>query len=204
MEPENENKKTSQSPIEIYPEKKETRSEKLGKGFWELARFIAISAIIIIPIRYYIAQPFVVSGASMEPSFRDGEYLIVDEISYRFDKPQRGDVIIFRSPIEKGRYLIKRIIGLPYETLEIFDNKIVIINSDNPEGFSLGEDYVKNKVLEEEKTIILGEKEYYVLGDNRPVSADSRIWGPLSKENIVGKPLFRLFPLTKLSVWPGK
>ena len=93
---------------------------------WETIKVVVVSLAIILPIRYYLVQPFFVKGASMEANFEDGDYLLVDEISYRFSEPARGDVIIFRYPEDRSQFFIKRIIGLPGETVEIKSNKVTI------------------------------------------------------------------------------
>jgi len=138
----------------------------------------------------------------MTPTFHGGEYLIVDEITYRFSKPERGDVVIFRFPQDTSKFFIKRIIGLPGETVEIRRGEIYITNASNPEGLKLEEEYVENKSTETLKKE-LGGKEYFVMGDNRPMSSDSRIWGSLPENLISGRALARLLPLTKLGLFPG-
>lgn len=137
----------------------------------EIIRFALIAALIVIPFRLFIAQPFLVSGDSMVPSFNDGDYLIVDEISYRFRAPERGDIVVFRSPVEPQKHLIKRVVGVPGDTIN---------------------------------ELTLGADEYFVAGDNRAASFDSRYWGALPKQNITGRALVRLWPLKNMSWLPGK
>src|SRR3989344_8155579 len=104
--------------------------EKSNKqSFWELARFALMAIAIVVPIRIFIAQPFFVSGSSMVPTFQDGQYLIIDEISYRFREPVRDEVIVFKYPKDTTKFFIKRIIGLPNETLTIHGNKVMIKNA---------------------------------------------------------------------------
>ena len=138
----------------------------------------------------------------MDPTFHDGEYLIVDELSYRFTEPERGDVIIFRYPENPSKFFIKRIIGLPGETVSIDRGSITINNPEHPQGFVLDESYLSVETKGVEFTTLSGT-EYFVLGDNRPASSDSRIWGPLEEDLIVGKALLRLFPVTRASILPG-
>ncbi|MBI2096429.1 MAG: signal peptidase I [Candidatus Taylorbacteria bacterium] len=176
-------------------------SDKSGSVF-ELVRFALIAIAIVVPIRLFVAQPFIVSGASMVPTFSHGEYLIVDEFSYRFEKPERGDVIIFSYPRDPSKYFIKRIIGLPGETLEIKGKNIIIKNKIHPKGFSLEEPYVESQTFGE-RIYFLNEDEYFVLGDNRPASSDSRSWGPLPEKYIKGKPFLRLLPIQRITVFPG-
>ncbi len=171
----------------------------------ETIKFIVLALVIVLPIRLWIAQPFVVSGASMDPTFGNGQYLIVDELSYRFQNPDRGDVIVFEPPIDPERYYIKRIIGLPGETIEIRDNSVIIKNNEYPEGFVLSEPFVyagNEKV--DNLSLTLKKDQYFVMGDNRKASSDSRVWGPITKKAIVGKPAARLFPIETISVYPGK
>ncbi len=168
--------------------------EKDSSNFWkELVKLTFFSLLIIVPFRLYIAQPFIVEGASMDPTFETGDYLIVDELSYRFKTPARGSVIIFKYPLDPRKSFIKRIIGLPGETISISGEQVTIINTEYPEGFVLDEPYVKlNKQDNLNRT--LGTNEYFVLGDNRIGSADSRLWGPVPGVNIVGRPIIRFFP----------
>ncbi|MEK7121163.1 MAG: signal peptidase I [Patescibacteria group bacterium] len=165
---------------------------------WETIKVVVISLAIILPIRYYLVQPFFVKGASMEPNFEDGDYLLVNEISYRFSVPERGDVVIFRYPQDPSQFFIKRIIGLPSETVEIKDNTVTIYNKDKPEGFVLDESYLAS----EQKTLgnsitKLDDNDYFVLGDNRLQSSDSRRWGLVNKSLITGKAFLRPWPFTK-------
>lgn len=170
----------------------------------ETAKIIIISLAIIIPIRYYLVQPFFVKGASMEQNFHDGDYLLIDEISYRFGEPERGDVIVFRYPENPSQFFIKRIIGLPGESVEIKDNTVKIYNSENPEGFLLQEDYLsKGQQTAGNMKIKTGEMEYFVLGDNRLQSSDSRRWGVLNYSFITGKAFIRLYPFNKITKISG-
>jgi signal peptidase I len=170
----------------------------------ELLKIIIISLVIIIPVRYFLIQPFYVKGASMEPNFYNNEYLIIDEITYRLHQPQRGDIIVFRYPKDPQEYFIKRVIGLPGEEVQIKDGGIMIFNSTNPNGFNLKETYLdpelKTNSLTQEK-IALGNNEYYVLGDNRNQSKDSRSFGPVDKSFIIGRVLFRGWPFNRVTVF---
>jgi len=169
----------------------------------ETVKIVVISLIVIVAIRTYVMQPFFVSGKSMEPNFHDGDYLIVDEISYRLDEPKRGDVIIFRYPKNTKEFFIKRIVGLPGERVEIKDSGITIYNNENQEGMTLDEDIyipLDTKTTGSYDTI-LKDDEYYVLGDNRNASADSRIWGALEEHFIIGKAWVRAWPVGDFSVF---
>lgn len=177
--------------------------EKFTKqSFWELARFALIAIIIVIPIRIFIAQPFVVSGSSMVPTFENGQYLIVDEISYRFENPKRDDVVVFRYPLDQTKFFIKRIIGLPGETVDIKGSAITITNKEHPEGFTLSEPYIKN-ISENNTHFVLTDNQYFVMGDNRPSSSDSRYWGAVPKNLLIGRVFLRLLPVNEIGVFPG-
>ena len=169
---------------------------------WELIKFAAIALAIVVPIRMFIAQPFVVSGESMVPTFQDGQYLIVDEISYITVGPHRGDVVVFKYPNDPSRYFIKRIIGLPNETVEIKGDVVKIINAENPKGFILEEEYVNEK-FSATGTHKVGADEYFVMGDNRNRSSDSRIWGMLPRKLMVGRAYLRLLPIKDVAYLPG-
>lgn len=171
---------------------------------WETIKVVVISLAIILPIRYYLVQPFFVKGASMEPSFEDGDYLLVDEISYRFSEPARGDVIIFRYPEDRSQFFIKRIVGLPGETVEIKSNRVTIYNADGPDGFVLYENYLdpSQETLGNMLTR-LDDNEYFVLGDNRLQSSDSRRWGPVNRMLITGKAFLRAWPFSKFDKIKG-
>ena len=169
---------------------------------WETAKVVIISLAIIIPIRYFLFQPFFVRGASMEPSFEDGEYLIIDEISYRFHEPERSDIIIFKYPKDPSQYYIKRVIGLPNEIIRIENGKITIFNSENPAGFILDEPYLSqdNKFTSGNLEINLDENDYFVLGDNRQASSDSRRWGPVPRHYIIGRAWVRAWPFNRVGI----
>jgi signal peptidase I len=190
-------------------------------GSREAVKFTIIFAVFFFTIRYFFVQPFLVEGPSMEPTFQTNNYLLVDKFSYKFvTDPKRGDVIVFDIPdpkhtfhtcllpvggscwFETNRYLIKRIVGLPGEKVSIVDGVTTIYNTENPNGFIVPDTEVAYKSeMGDERT--LSADEYYVMGDNRANSSDSRYWGPVPKENIVGRPILRLTPLTKIGLWPG-
>src|SRR5665648_271819 len=124
----------------------QSKFKKALLNLWDLIKFAVIALLIVIPIRMFVAQPFVVSGESMFSTFNDGEYLIVDEISYITGNPHRGDVIIFHYPLDPKRFFIKRIIGMPNEEISINNGKVTILNKDNPNGFTLDEPYIDEPV----------------------------------------------------------
>ena len=170
--------------------------------FTELLKFALVAVVIVVPVRLFVAQPFIVSGASMDPTFDNGQYLIVDELTYRFDEPKRGDVVIFKYPKDPSQFFIKRVIGLPNETVRIGHDS-VSIKQKNGEEVTLEEPYVVNRGNGGPFFLSLGGDEYFVMGDNRPESSDSRLWGVLPRENIVGRAFLRLLPIDSLSLLPG-
>jgi signal peptidase I len=170
----------------------------------EIFRFTLIALIIVIPIRMFVAQPFIVSGASMDDTFESGEYLIVDQVSYKFHTPTRGDVIVFRYPKDPSKFFIKRVIGLPGDTVSIDGSTVTITNADFPEGFVLNEPYIKSMRNGVTMTETLGDREYFVMGDNRDQSSDSRVWGVLQEERIIGRAYLRLFPPQTFDYLPGE
>jgi len=181
---------------------REIKNKSTGRSFWEQARFALVAIAIVIPIRVFIAQPFIVSGSSMVPTFEDGQYLIIDEISYRLNDPQRDDVIVFKYPNDTDKFFIKRIIGLPNETLDIKGNDIMVTNKEYPNGLKLDQPYVKN-TADNTVHFELKNDEYFVMGDNRSASSDSRYWGAVPKKLLIGKVFLRLLPINKINVLPG-
>lgn len=174
--------------------------------FIEAIKIALVSVLIVLPVRIFIAQPFIVSGSSMQPTFDSGDYLVIDQLSYRLDNPERQDVIVFHYPENPDKYFIKRIIGLPGETVTIQDGQITIVNEQHPNGFTLEEPYLSsdNRFTNDELNLTLGEDEYFVLGDNRNESSDSRTWGELPRNLVVGQVLTQLLPITEISLYPGR
>ncbi|MCX6792413.1 MAG: signal peptidase I [Candidatus Falkowbacteria bacterium] len=172
---------------------------------FDVVKMIVISLAIIIPIRYFLVQPFYVKGASMEPNFHENEYLMVDEISYRFKTPQRGDVIVFRYPKDPQEYYIKRLIGLPGETVEIKDGS-VYITEENGLISKVEEPYLPayvTTVALTEGAVKLGPDEYYMMGDNRNGSKDSRSFGPVKKSFVIGRVFLRGWPVSDFGLING-
>ncbi|MBU6323271.1 MAG: signal peptidase I [Patescibacteria group bacterium] len=173
-----------------------------GQLVKEFFTFIVLAVVIVLPIRIFIAQPFIVEGESMHPTFENGDYLIVDELTYRFEKPQRGDVITFRYPGDPSIFYIKRIIGLPGETVAI-NRGVVSITKPDGTTLTLTEPYIAAEDATYTKTTTLGPDQYFMMGDNRPNSSDSRVWGPLPENDIMGRVIFRLLPIPELGLFPG-
>ena len=172
--------------------------------------FWIIGIIIIVKlVQAFLIQPFIVEGGSMLPTYHNQEFLLVDKLSYQLHTPHRGDVMIFKlyennnNPYE-GKHLIKRVIGLPGERVVVQNGVTTIYNKENPNGFILPEPFVEFKDSRKNTDITLGEKEYFMMGDNRAQSYDSRDWGPLESVNIRGQVLFRVYPFNKASYEPGQ
>lgn len=164
--------------------------------FWEVLKVVLIALAIIIPVRYFLVQPFFVHGASMEETFHDSDYILIDEITYDFKHPQRGDIVVFRYPNDQTQYFIKRVIGLPGETIQIKNNQVTIFNADKPTGSVLDEPYLSpGQETKGALKIKLDGNEYFVMGDNRLHSSDSRIWGPVNRSLITGRVFARAWPL---------
>jgi signal peptidase I len=167
--------------------------------FWEVSKIVIIALLIVVPIRYFVFQPFFVRGDSMEPTFHNGDYLIIDQISYQFRSPKRGEAIVFSYPYDRSQKYIKRIVGLPGETIQIEDGTITIYRDGIPqildESGYLADFTGTAGVLE----IRLDDNEYFVMGDNRVASSDSRRWGPLPEGNIIGRVYLRAWPFVALA-----
>ena len=190
----------NQNNFEQIPEQR-SRLKVAFSFVFELVKVIVLAGITIALIRYFLFKPFYVKGASMEPNFLDHEYLIVDELSYRLREPERGEVVVFKYPNNQDEYFLKRIIGLPGERIKVSDGKITVYNAKNPEGVQLGGTYLSKELvtLGESRTVTLGADEYYVLGDNRPNSFDSRRFGPVNKSLIIGRAFLRGWPLNRVA-----
>lgn len=167
--------------------------------------YTIVAIAIALFIRFFVAAPYMVSGPSMEETFHNHDYLIIDRLSYRLETPQRSDVVVFKRP-DGSDTLIKRVVGLPGETVTLRGTGVVIVNAENPKGLTLSEPYVTsdNEGGPSNMTITLAPDHYFVMGDNRKVSYDSRSWGTLPRENIVGRVLVRLYPFSDIGFLPGE
>jgi signal peptidase I len=166
---------------------------------WELFKVVVISLVIIIPVRYFLIKPFYVKGASMEPTFHDRQYLIINELSYFLGDPVRGDSVVFRYPLDPSQYFIKRVVGLPGERVVVSDGQVRIYHQGAADGMILQEPYLAQGVVTGGAVdLTLAAEQYFLLGDNRSESLDSRAFGPVQRHSIVGKTLFRGWPLDKV------
>jgi signal peptidase I len=204
MESQNDTTKIPQNPPQPPFENASPLPPK-ENFFKEVVKFTLIALVIVVPIRMFIAQPFIVSGASMDPTFKSNQYLVVDQLTYHISDPARYDVVIFRYPLNPTTFFIKRIIGLPGETLKSVSGKVTVFNKENPKGLPIEDSFViPAHRTGDSWSVTLGPTEYFVMGDNRAESSDSRMWGPLERKYIVGRPAVRLFPPTSISIMPGK
>lgn len=191
----------------------------IGGLLLEMVKVFLLAVVIIIPVRVFLFQPFFVQGSSMEPNFEDGQYLVISEFGYKqttvdaieklgftvrpFKEIARQDVAVFRYPKHPEQYFIKRVIGLPGEAVEIKKGKVIIYNGTHPEGFTLDESaYLSPAVVTQDMSrVSVGENEYFMMGDNRTQSYDSRSIGPVNKDKIIGRVLMRAWPLGYFSVY---
>ena len=170
--------------------------------FIELLKFALLAAVIVVPVRLFVAEPFIVSGASMVPTFQDGQYLIIDELTYHFGAPQRGDIIVFRYPKQPSEFFIKRIIGLPGDTVEVTAQGLSVAEQ-NGTTVDFPEPYIVNHGNGPVQNYTVPEGDYFVMGDNRPESSDSRVWGDVPRANIIGRVFLRLLPVQSIGYLPG-
>ncbi|MFH1610922.1 MAG: signal peptidase I [Patescibacteria group bacterium] len=202
MEEENKNQEILTSNSNQNVPKNEGK-ESFKDFIWETVKIVIICLIIVIPIKQFVVQPFYVKGASMEPNFYDHEYLLIDEISYRFNEPERGEIIVFRHPPGEKSFYIKRLIGLPGERITIKDNVIMIYNQQNPNGVKLDEkEYLPDSIkFYDDVDVTLEADKYFVMGDNRVSSLDSRRFGPVNEEDIIGRTWLRGWPFDRFKVF---
>lgn len=169
-------------------------------AFWDIAKTLILVVAIAFLIRFYLVQPFYVEGQSMEPNFNNSEYLLIDEITYQFRDPKRGEVIVFKPPISTYQNYIKRIIGLPGETIVFKNGDVFLKPDDQDELIKISEAYIPAETrttTNNDEEISIPEKEYFVMGDNRNQSSDSRIFGSVNKKNITGRAWFYI----KMEPW---
>ena len=190
-------------PTEPIPE-----PTKEGFRWSELVQVVLLTLAIVIPVRLFLANPFKVDGASMEPNYYNKEYLVVDELTYHFQAPKRGEVVVFHPPSDPSKYFIKRVIGLPGETVEMVNGTVKIYNAEHPNGWVLDErsyldlsDYSKEEMQSMTmRPTTIGSDEYFVLGDNRRGSYDSRYFGTVKRSALIGRAWLRGYPIQRWGV----
>jgi signal peptidase I len=170
--------------------------KKVLWSFFEILETVVIAVAAVFVVRTFVAQPFLVSGASMEPTFYNGDYLLVDEIAYRFREPERGEVVVFKYPGDHKSFYIKRIIGLPGERVVIENDMVTVYSKDKGEKV-LHEPYLGGNKTNGTVEVTLDGGKYFVMGDNRGFSFDSRSWGPVSTNELIGLVRFRLWPVNE-------
>lgn len=187
----------------LYFENMKLFARSLGTLFLDTLQTIVLAAAIFMLTYLFLVQPHEVKGSSMYPNFQDGERLLTDKITYRFNEPRRGDVIVFQAPPDRAKDFIKRIVAIPGEIIQVKDNLVYVNNQ------LLDEVYISSDIstqpgafLAEGKTYTLGAEEYLVMGDNRNHSSDSRSWGPIKKKEIIGKAWFIYWPPQKFGIIP--
>lgn len=182
---------------------KDSSSRSTQREILDILIFGLVALAIIFPFRYFIATPFIVNGSSMDPTFKHNDYLIVDRLSLRVSDPKRYDVVVFKYPFNPEKFFIKRVIGLPGERILVQNGRVTVFNSQHEDGLTIPPPYV-DVTTEGAVDTTLGEDEFFVLGDNREASSDSRYWGALPKKYLVGEPALRLFPFSAADIRPGR
>lgn len=177
----------------------QSKIAKVGSVLLELLKIAILAGIAIGLVRYFLFKPFYVKGQSMEPTFEERDYLIIDELSYRFHEPNRGDVVVFEYH-PTNDFFLKRIIGLPGERVKVEANKVIIYNDENPQGLVLSENYLTEETAGS-VTITLGTDQFFVMGDNRDASFDSRRFGAIDGDDIVGRVWVRGWPFSRVSAF---
>jgi signal peptidase I len=171
--------------------------KRIGVFFLDIIQVVVFAGAIFLFVYLLILQPHKIKGNSMQPNFPNGEYLLTDKVTYRFHEPERGDVVVFKAPSQNGEEFIKRIIGLPGERVSIKNGKVYIDGKLldeseylSPSVYTSGGFFLKEN---QESTVPSGQ--YFVMGDNREYSSDSRNFGPIGKEKITGRAWFVYWPL---------
>ncbi|MCL5073812.1 MAG: signal peptidase I [Actinobacteria bacterium] len=179
--------------------------DNLGGYVIEFIETIVIFGAIFASIYLFVAQFHKVSGSSMVPTLYTGDYLITEKITYKFKEPQRGQIIVLKNPRDESQDFIKRIIAIPGDTLQISNNTVYLNGQPLQERYLPPGTITRSGAFVTEKSLIkVADNQYFVFGDNREHSSDSREWGPVTKEEIVGRALFRYWPLQSIGLLTNK
>lgn len=195
-----ERKQEETEDDKIVAQRERSLLSSIGLFFLELIKVALLAGITIGLVRYFLFKPFYVKGQSMEPTFYEHEYLIIDEITYRLRTPERGEVVVFKSPTGDDNFYLKRVIGLPGERVRVDECKVIIYNTDYPQGTVIEEGYF-NTCTPGSVNVTLGPNQYFVLGDNRNASLDSRRFGAIDENDIIGRTWFRGWPFTRITTF---
>ncbi len=175
--------------------------KRLVAGFFDFLQGIVVVLAVMVMIYLFIMSPQEINGASMEPNFHNGEYILTNKIEYKLVDPQRGDVVIFKSPKNKDIDYIKRIIAKPGETVSLKNNALFVNGNKVEEPYLSPGTYIfGGSFLQENQSVVIPPGQYFVLGDNRPHSSDSREFGPIAKEDFIGKAVLRYWPFPEFGV----
>lgn len=179
--------------------------DNLGGYLLEIFETLVVFGAIFAALYLFVAQFHKVSGNSMVPTFESGDYLITEKVTYRFSMPQKGDIIVLKNPRDESEDFIKRIVAIPGDTIKIVNDQVFV--NDNPlkeEYLPAGTSTQAGSFLIEGSPVKTGPNQYFVLGDNRDHSSDSREWGSITKEEIVGRALFRYWPPQSIGILTNK
>ncbi len=169
------------------------RGSETGYLIREILESVIVAVLLAFIIRFFLFQPFYIPSGSMEPTLKKGDRIVVNKLTYRLGEPKRGDIIVFKYPVNPKRDFIKRLIGLPGETIEVKDSKVYI------DGKVLEQPFLPKKFTYNSNfgPVKIPENEYFMMGDNRNNSEDSRYWGTLPDENIIGRAIFVYWPFDR-------
>lgn len=189
----------SSAPATSAPARSSSSSQRRGSSSWwvEILKMFVIVAMIVVPLRAFVIQPFLVDGDSMEPNISSGQYLLIDQLTYRFRAPERGEVVVLDAPHTPGTFYIKRVIGVPGDTVEVKDGLVVLSTPAYPDGVVLEETYLNGSITPGDLSVTVPDGHVFVLGDNRSASSDSRVFGAVPYADLVGRAWVKGLPVAQ-------